>query len=92
MALASLSQVTVLVKSSSTPCTPQKTYEATADAPLPDSFIDGTNKSGPGEAVVIKHQETAFGASVEIYIRYIETTVIVRKVGGQRTGQNVNKS
>ena len=74
-------KVTVLVKSSSTPCTPQKTYEATADAPLADTFIDGTNKSGPGEAVVIRHQETAYGASVEIYIRYIETTVIVRKVG-----------
>ncbi|XP_052124960.1 repulsive guidance molecule A isoform X1 [Frankliniella occidentalis] len=75
-------KVTVLVKGSATPCLNQtKTYEATADAPLPDTFIDGTNKSGPGEAVTIRYQDTAFGSLVEIRIRYIETTVIVRKVG-----------
>ncbi|KAK3929899.1 Repulsive guidance molecule A [Frankliniella fusca] len=75
-------KVTVLVKGSATPCLNQtKTYEATADAPLPDAFIDGTNKSGPGEAVTVRYQETAFGPLVEIRIRYIETTVIVRKVG-----------
>lgn len=74
-------KVTVLVKGSSTPCTTQKIYEATADAPLPDTFIDGTNKSGPGEPVTVRHSQTAYGASVEIQIRYIEATVIVRKVG-----------
>lgn len=80
-------QVTVLVKGSATPCTHQKTktYEATADAALPDAFIDGTNTSGPGEAVTVRYQETPlFGASVAIYIRYIETTVIVRKVRAER--------
>lgn len=77
-------KVTVLVKGSATPCTHQKTktYEATADAALPDAFIDGTNTSGPGEAVTVRYQETPlFGASVAIQIRYIETTVIIRKVG-----------
>ncbi|XP_034240181.1 repulsive guidance molecule A-like [Thrips palmi] len=49
-------KVTVLVKGSATPCTNQKTktYEATADAALPDTFIDGTNTSGPGEAVTVR--------------------------------------
>ncbi|KAG8318158.1 hypothetical protein J6590_010034 [Homalodisca vitripennis] len=77
-------KVTIIIKGRSTPCTTEKTYEATADAPLPSTFIDGSYRSGPEDGVVI-----AAGAEVhpgghqrvEIYLRYIETTLLVRRVG-----------
>lgn len=77
-------QVTIIIKGRSTPCTGEKTYEATADAPLPATFIDGSYRSGPDESVVIA---TSVGSQpgvherVEIYLRYIETTLLVRRVG-----------
>lgn len=77
-------QVTIIIKGRSTPCTGEKTYEATADAALPATFIDGSYRSGPDESVVIA---TSVGSQpgvherVEIYLRYIETTLLVRRVG-----------
>lgn len=82
-------KVTIIIKGSSTPCTPEKTYEATADASLPTTFIDGTYRSGPDESVLIVAASTAAAAElqpeshqkVEIFIRYIETTLVIRRVG-----------
>jgi RGM family protein len=71
-------QVTVIIRGRSTPCAEEKTYEATSDAPLPAMFIDGTQRSGPDESVVLTVHEQQ---RVEIYVRYIETTLIVRQAG-----------
>jgi len=76
-------KVTIIIKGRSTPCTTEKTYEATADMPLPGTFIDGTYRSGPDESVVLA--ASGVGESqherVEIYLRYVETTLVVRRVG-----------
>lgn len=77
-------QVTIIIKSSSTPCTQEKTYEATADVPLPSTFIDGTYRSGADGSVIIAagvESQPGGHQRVEIYIRYIETTLLVRRVG-----------
>uniref|UniRef100_A0A1B6MUM0 Repulsive guidance molecule N-terminal domain-containing protein n=1 Tax=Graphocephala atropunctata TaxID=36148 RepID=A0A1B6MUM0_9HEMI len=77
-------KVTIIIKGRSTPCTTEKTYEASADAPLPSTFIDGSYRSGPEDGVVIAAgAETHPGGHqrVEIYLRYIETTLLVRRVG-----------
>lgn len=72
--------MTIIIKSRTTPCTTEKTYEAIADADLPTTFIDGSYRSGPEESVVIA--STSGGSErVEIYLRYIETTLLVRRVG-----------
>lgn len=73
-----LLQVTVIIRGRSTPCADEKTYEATSDAPLPATFIDGTQRSGPDESVVLTMCEQQ---RIEIYVRYIETTLIVRQAG-----------
>jgi RGM family protein len=41
-------------------------------------FIDGTQRSGPDESVVLTVYEQQ---RIEIYVRYIETTLIVRQAG-----------
>jgi RGM family protein len=73
-----LLQVTIIIRGRNTPCADEKTYEATSDAPLPAMFIDGTQRSGPDESVVLTVHEQQ---RVEIYVRYIETTLIVRQAG-----------
>ena len=72
-------QVTVIIRGNTNiPCSSEKTYEATSDAPLPFMFIDGTQRSGPDDSILL----TVFEPQrVEIYVRYIETTLIVRKAG-----------
>lgn len=71
-------QVTIIIRGRSTPCADEKTYEATSDAPLPAMFIDGTQRSGPDESVILTVYEQQ---RIEIYVRYIETTLIVRQAG-----------
>jgi RGM family protein len=73
-----LLQVTIVIRGRSTPCADEKTYEATSDAPLPAMFIDGTQRSGPDESVVLTVYEQQ---RIEIHVRYIETTLIVRQAG-----------
>ncbi|XP_022189988.1 RGM domain family member B isoform X2 [Nilaparvata lugens] len=70
-------KVTVIIKGRSTPCTVERTYEATADLPLPASFIDGTYKT---DHISINASTENNSEKVEIYIRYIETTVVIRRV------------
>ncbi|KAL1110453.1 hypothetical protein AAG570_007984, partial [Ranatra chinensis] len=74
-------EVTIIIKGSATPCASEKTYEATSDAPLPSTFIDGTDRSGPGRNVVLKATKEGQSQRVKIYIRYIDTTLIIRRVG-----------
>ncbi|XP_069683267.1 repulsive guidance molecule B-like isoform X3 [Periplaneta americana] len=71
-------KVTIIIRGRSTQCAQEKTYEATSDAPLPAMFIDGTQRSGPDESVVLTVYESQ---RIEIYVRYIETTLIVRQAG-----------
>ncbi|XP_023705886.1 RGM domain family member B isoform X2 [Cryptotermes secundus] len=71
-------KVTIIIRGRSTPCADEKTYEATSDAPLPAMFIDGTQRSGPEEGVTLTVHEQQ---RIEIYVRYIETTLIVRQAG-----------
>uniref|UniRef100_A0A8D8YBE5 RGM domain family member B n=2 Tax=Cacopsylla melanoneura TaxID=428564 RepID=A0A8D8YBE5_9HEMI len=78
-------KVTVLIKGRSTPCTSERTYEAQADSPLPLSFINSgsTGLSNTAENVVLTVESDPSGnhERAEIFIRYIETTIIVRRVG-----------
>lgn len=70
-------KVTVIIKGRSTPCTVERTYEATADLPLPASFIDGTYRS---DHISINASTENNSEKVEIYIKYIEATVVIRRV------------
>jgi len=72
--------VTVIVKNSSTECTAEKILEARGGEPLPDAFNDGTTESGPDRAVTLTSAVDRHGPRVEVYIRYIESTVVIRKV------------
>ncbi|XP_021916377.1 RGM domain family member B-like isoform X2 [Zootermopsis nevadensis] len=71
-------KVTIIIRGRSTPCADEKTYEAASDASLPATFIDGTQRSGPDASVVLTVHEQQ---RIEIYVRYIETTLIVRQAG-----------
>jgi RGM family protein len=73
-----LLQVTIVIRGHNTPCADKKTYQATSDAPLSATFIDGTQRSGHDGSVVLTVYEQQ---RVEIYVRYIETTLIVRQAG-----------
>jgi len=73
-------KVTIIIKGRSTPCTTEKTYEAVADAPLPSTFIDGSYRSGPDESVIIA-SSAGVNERVEIFLRYVATTLVVRRVG-----------
>lgn len=70
--------MTIVIRGHNTPCADKKTYEATSDASLPATFIDGTQRSGLDESVVLTMYEQQ---RVEIYVRYIATTLIVRQAG-----------
>lgn len=77
-------KVTVIIKGRSTPCTSEKLYEAQADSPLPRSFISSANsQSRNQENVVLKVETDPSGhhERAEIFVRYIETTIVVRRVG-----------
>lgn len=76
-------KVTVIIKGRSTPCTTEKTYEAQADSPLPTSFVGGDTPSKRGDNVVLKTDIDPSGQHerTEIFIKYIETTIVVRRVG-----------
>ena len=77
-----LSQVTVIIKGRGTFCTQEKTYEAQSDQPLQASFVDGTHTSGPNQSVMLKLEEIDKNHQVvEIYLKYIETTLVIRQVG-----------
>ncbi|KAJ9588934.1 hypothetical protein L9F63_017763 [Diploptera punctata] len=72
-------KVTIIIRgNSNAPCSTEKTYEATSDAPLPVMFIDGTQRSGSDDSILLSVYEPH---RVEIYVRYIETTLIIRKAG-----------
>ena len=54
------------------------TYQAQTDS-LPGVFDDGRSHVGPDKSVKIT--EVDIGRHVEIYLRYIDTTLIVRQIG-----------
>lgn len=56
----------------------EKTYEAQVDD-LPAAFIDGTKTSDHSRSVFI--QERVPGRHIEIHIRFIATTIVVRQIG-----------
>lgn len=77
-------QITIIIKGGSTPCTSEKTYEATSESPsLPSSFTDDT--SGSESVVLTRSLDDPSSPTghqrVEIYIRYIETTLVIRRAG-----------
>lgn len=57
------------------PCTEKKMYEARSGS-LPNTFIDGSRRSGT-VSIATKSQ----GEHIEIHIRHIATVIIVRQVG-----------
>lgn len=66
------------------PCTPQLTYEARADL-LPASFVDGAVTSGPRSEHSVRVHAVVPGQHVEISLRHINATLVVRRVGGHLT-------
>ncbi|GAB6032384.1 hypothetical protein CHUAL_011023 [Chamberlinius hualienensis] len=72
-------KVTVIIKETGSPCAQHKTYEAQVDN-VPSAFIDGTQSSGIGDDRYVRIKEKS-SAHVEIYIRYIATTVVIRQAG-----------
>ncbi|XP_049832474.1 repulsive guidance molecule B-like [Schistocerca gregaria] len=56
----------------------RKTYEATADAPLPATFVDGTQRSAGGNVQLSVHEE---GRRVELWVRHVDALVVVRRAG-----------
>ncbi|CAB0008150.1 unnamed protein product, partial [Nesidiocoris tenuis] len=72
-------KVTIIIRSIPG-CAEEKTYEATSDAPLRPLFVDGTSTTGPDGSVQINATNDKT-VKIEIYLRYIDTTLIVRKVG-----------
>ncbi|XP_063238722.1 repulsive guidance molecule B-like [Bacillus rossius redtenbacheri] len=72
-------KVTVIVRGKDTNCTPEKTYEAQSDAPLPGTFIDGTRQSGPDRCVLLTVHDG--GERVEISALHVAGTVVVRRSG-----------
>lgn len=75
-------KVTVIIKETGSPCAQYKTYEAQVDN-VPSAFIDGTQSSGIGDDrfVRIKEKDSAPHSHIEIVIRYIATTVVIRQTG-----------
>uniref|UniRef100_H2Y1F2 Repulsive guidance molecule C-terminal domain-containing protein n=1 Tax=Ciona intestinalis TaxID=7719 RepID=H2Y1F2_CIOIN len=73
-AVTATTKITVLIKASS-PCTEQKFYLAN-NSKLSPSFTDGTISSGS-----VSVDEVIPGRHVEIQVRFIGTTIIIRKVG-----------
>lgn len=71
------SKVTVIIKAHP-PCAHEKTYEAVTDN-LPNTFVDGTQSSGVERSVRIRDRDP--GKHVEILVKYIATTIVVRQVG-----------
>lgn len=56
----------------------RKTYEATAEAALPATFVDGTQRSPGGNVQLSVHEE---GRRVEIALRHVSALVVVRRAG-----------
>jgi len=76
-------QMSVLIKSNPE-CASSRyiLYEATAEQ-LASTFIDGQTKYGRSHSV--KLEEVDVGKHVEIFIKYIDTRIVIRLVGGYLT-------
>ena len=77
-------QIVIVIKSRSTPCTLEKRYEANSrEERLPSTFVDGTDKPGADETVSLRfvRNEQDNTEKVEIYMKYIATQLVVRRVG-----------
>ena len=72
-------QLTVMIKKNET-CSASRfiTYAAQTDN-LPGSFDDGHTKYGPDDSVKLTEIEP--GKYVKIYLRFIDTTILVRQIG-----------
>ena len=71
-------QLTVVVKESECAGTHFVTYQAQTDA-LPGTFDDGRTQFGPEGSVSL--QEIEPGRHIEIRLRYVDTTLVIRQVG-----------
>lgn len=70
------------MKSRSTPCTLEKRYEADSEYPLSSTFVDGTDRPGSDETVSLRLISNVDNREmVEIYMKYIATKLIIRRVG-----------
>jgi len=76
-------KLTVIVKRSES-CTPQLTYEAQGDV-LPSAFVDGAVSSGPSSGHSVSISVIAAGRHVEITLRHINATLVLRRIGGHLT-------
>eukprot|EP00795_Rhopilema_esculentum_P006491 gene6491-11946_t len=73
------SKITVLIKKSKHGCTRQKVYQAQVGY-VPSTFRDGTIETGPANCKTrLVKEPNADG--VRLYICYLNTTILIRKVG-----------
>ncbi|NXU19654.1 RGMB protein, partial [Pardalotus punctatus] len=72
-------KITIIFKSYQD-CTDQKVYQAVTDD-LPAAFVDGTTSGGHGSTRSLQIVEKVSGKYIEMYARYIGTTVYIRQLG-----------
>lgn len=76
-------QITIVVKGRDTPCTLEKRYVADGSFPLPTTFTDNSDRSGPDETVTLqtKQYPEEERESAEIVMKYIASKLIIRRKG-----------
>ncbi|XP_039271679.2 uncharacterized protein LOC120346093 isoform X2 [Styela clava] len=78
MEATAISKLMVFIKDSGS-CAHKKTYIAEVGEQLPVTFTDGTQHSGVEKSVNLS--EVELGKQIQIEIRFIATTIVVRNVG-----------
>ncbi len=69
----------MLIKRSKHGCSQQKVYQAQIGH-VPTTFKDGTRETGPDSCKTTLREETD-GSGVRLFICYMNTTILIRKVG-----------
>ncbi|XP_078572009.1 repulsive guidance molecule A-like isoform X3 [Branchiostoma floridae x Branchiostoma japonicum] len=77
-------KLTVIVKGEVAECAREKVYQAQQNN-LPDAFADGTRSGGPNGIRSLVLDVRVPGRHVEIHIRYIDTTIVLRQIGNYLT-------
>ncbi|XP_019640937.1 PREDICTED: repulsive guidance molecule A-like isoform X1 [Branchiostoma belcheri] len=77
-------KLTVIVKGEVAECAREKVYQAQQNN-LPDAFADGTRSGGPNGIRSLVLDVRVPGRHVEIHVRYIDTTIVLRQIGNYLT-------
>jgi len=77
------SKITVLIKKSKHGCAQQRVYQANVSY-VPTTFRDGTRETGP-DGCITRLDGEPYINGVRLYICYVNTTILIRKVGNYLT-------